>query len=273
MAGDSIRPVSKPLIMTPSHDLSPSISPDGTKIAFVSFDSGSSEIWTCTSDGRFSIRITDMRSRTVHGPQWSPDGSRIAFDSDKAGNSDIYVVGLQGRKVQRITTDAAEDAFPRWSRDGRWIYYGSNKSGDWQIWKVPPESGRGTQVTRDGGMVAFESHDGKYLYYSARPAQKKGIWRVPTAGGPETMESEAVDSWNSWTMTGRGLYFLNTDTKPSAFVDFYEFSTRKIRSFAPVSSEPDFELIQGLSIAPDERWLVFCGTFGGFEILTIDGFR
>ena len=87
------------------------------------------------------------------------------------------------------------------------------------------------------------------------------------------MDSETVDSWNTWTLTGRGLYFLNVGARPSALLSFYEFSTRRIRSLAPVSSEPEFEPGQGLSVAPDERWLVYCGAFGGFEILTIADFQ
>ncbi len=122
-------------------------------------------------------------------------------------------------------------------------------------------------------MVALESTDGRYLYYSAHPEQKKGIWRVSSGGGPETLESKAVDSWNSWALTGRGLYFLSKAAEPSPLISFYEFSTREVQSLARVGAGQEFDPNPGVNVSPDERWLVYCGAFSGYEIFTVDNFR
>ena len=71
---------------------------------------------------------------------------------------------------------------PNWSADGRWIYFASNRSGRWQIWRRPAEGGEAVQVTRKGGVTAFESSDGQWLYYAK--SDTVGIWRTPTSALP-----------------------------------------------------------------------------------------
>ena len=269
-----LKPPSKPFISWSSGEIDQRISPDGNRVAFASTSSGSMEIWVCNADGTKPMRLTDMKAGSTGSPNWSPDGKYIAFDSTKSGNIDIYIVSAEGGPVRRITTDPEEEAVPRWSRDGRSIYFGSNRSGSWQIWKMPSDGGKATQATKEGGLVSRESADGQFVYYYGYyENQRSGIWRVPASGGPETLVLDKKFYAHDWDLTDRGIYFIDNNAKPMATICFYDFATRRIRSLAPVHSDPGFRTNEGLSVSPDEKWLLYTGGIPTSDIMMIENFR
>jgi len=271
---EAMKPPSKPLISWPTPELDQRISPDGSRIAFASGASGSLEIWVCNTDGTKPMKLTDMKAGSTGSPNWSPDGKNIAFDSTKSGNLDIYVVSAEGEPVRRITTEPTEEGVPRWSRDGRWIYFGSNRSGSYQIWKMPSEGGKAIQVTKEGGLVSRESADGQFVYYYGYyNFERKGVWRMPVSGGPETLVLDRQIYAHNWDLTNRGIYFIDGTTKPVATICFYEFATRRVRSLAPVHSDPGFGTNEGLSVSPDGKWLLYSGGIRTSDIMMIDNFR
>ncbi|MGH2807967.1 MAG: eIF2A-related protein [Actinomycetota bacterium] len=98
--------------------ISPSWSPDRTKIAFVAFDASSPEIYVMNADGSDAERLTD-RATHVADPAWSPDGRRIAFTSDGPEGPGIYVMAADGTGVEKLLDDPdpANLRFA-WSPDG-----------------------------------------------------------------------------------------------------------------------------------------------------------
>jgi Tol biopolymer transport system component len=269
-----MKPASKPLFSTSSAEYDLCISPDGSRIAFGSDSSGSSEIWVCSADGMGPTRLTDMKGGITGSPNWSPDGKNIAFDSNKSGNTDIYVVSAEGGLVRRITEDPTDEVVPRWSRDGRWFYFGSDRSGSWQIWKMPSDGGKAVQITRDGGHVSRESADGQSVYYQHLGIpQKRGIWRVPVSGGPETRILDREIPTQDWDLTDRGIYFIDGSAKPVATICFYDFATQSVRSLAPVATDPGFGLDEGASVSPNGKWLIYTGGISTSDIMLIDNFR
>ncbi len=270
---EAMKPPSKPLFSWSSSEHEQHISPDGSRIVFVSDSSGSSEIWVCNADGTKPMKLTDMKG-LAGSPNWSPDGKTIAFDSIKSGNSDIYVISAEGGPARRITTEATEDALPRWSRDGRWIYFGSNRSGSWQIWKVPPEGGKAIQITKQGGAFSRESVDGQSVYfYGFYNLQRKGLWQVPASGGPEALVLDKEIDPHTWDLTNRGIYFIDRDSKPLETICLYDFATHSVKSLAPVHSDPGFRHVPGMSVSPDGKWLVYVGGISTSDIMMIDNFR
>ena len=268
----TMKPPSKPLFSWSSSELDQRISPDGQRIAFASNSSGTREIWVCDADGKNPTKLTNM---DVGGsPDWSPDGKWIAFDCAKFGNLDIYVVSAEGGPASRITTDDSEEAVPRWSRDGSWIYFGSNRGGKWGIWKVPSGGGKAIQITQEGGMVSRESRDERFVYYYGYYGnQKKGIWRALVTGGPETLILDRVIYPFDWDLTDRGIYFIDGSSKPVANLCFYDFAGRAVKILAPVHSDPGFRTNEGLSVSPDEKWLIYSGGIYTSDIMMIDNFR
>ena len=82
------------VISSSRRDDGPQLSPDGSKIAFESGRSGSTEIWICDRDGANALQLTRYGAN-AGTPRWSPDGRSIAFDSETGGQFDIYVLGCQ----------------------------------------------------------------------------------------------------------------------------------------------------------------------------------
>ncbi len=131
------------LTNNPSSDYSPSWSPDGKRIAFVSDRDGhvdangwlTAEIYVMDDDGGNPQNLTNNPSddRT---PSWSPDGKRIVFSSDRdmgkgeaAHNVEIYVMDADGKNQQRLTKNLTEDKDPSWSPDGERIVFRARRPG------------------------------------------------------------------------------------------------------------------------------------------------
>ena len=113
-------------------DFSPSFSPDGRHIAFVSH-ADDNEIYVMGSDGSNPRRLTDDPSDD-RSPSWSPDGHHIAFVSERDGNREIYVMDWDGSNPTRLTDDPSDDWRPSWSPDGRRIAFVSERDGNFELY-------------------------------------------------------------------------------------------------------------------------------------------
>ncbi len=97
----------------PGQDHSPTWSPDGTRIAFVSDRDGNEEIYLMDPDSANLRRLTHNKAEDWF-PAWSPDGKWIAFSSNRDGNHEIYVMPADGSDQKRLTNNDAEDWGPVW---------------------------------------------------------------------------------------------------------------------------------------------------------------
>jgi Tol biopolymer transport system component/serine/threonine protein kinase len=229
----------KGLILSSRRDDSPSISPDGERIAFVSKRTGNEEIWVCDRNGGRPAQLTSFKGPGTGTPRWSPDGHWIAFDSLAAGNPNIYVMSANGGASRRLTTGPSGNFMPSWTPDGNWIYFKSDRSGSDQIWKIPAAGGAPTQVTRGGASEGFASPDGKLVYFTKRVWG--AIWAVPVNGGPEkpVLELERYDRiYRSWGVLDRGIYFMSKEEGPHQTIRFFSFATRRTTSLVTLDREP-----------------------------------
>ena len=245
------------LISSTQYDGAPQFSPDSRKIVFQSERSGRSNIWVCDSDGANARQLTSLGGPIVGTPRWSADGRHIAFDARTEGHSDIYVVNAEGGLPRRITTETSNDVVPSWSRDGRFVYFASNRAGTRpEVWKAPASGGAAQQVTTQGGFAAFESSDGKYLYYAKFDAA--GVWRIPTEGGEESLvlDRPKPREWGYWAVADHGIYFINSESKPFATIEFFSFETNRVTRIATIEKEP-INTASNLAISPDGRWILY----------------
>jgi len=184
----------------------PALSPDSSRVAFVSTRSGSTELWVAGSDGTTPTRLTSFGGGRVETPRWSPDGRRLAFSARLPARSDLYAIDASGGVPERLTDDSDALA-PEWSRDGRSIYFASRRGGAWQVWRLELATRRAAPVTNDGGYAARESPDGQWLFFT-RP-DVPGIWKRRVSGGETERVTErlAPEDWANWEAGERGLYF------------------------------------------------------------------
>ena len=106
-----------------AHNASPSWSPDGGRIAFVSGRGGVDQIWTMSADGSHTRRLTAPQALDEE-PAWSPDGRRIAFvRKSSAARSTIYLINANGTGLRALTHKQGDYRHPSWSPDGRRIAY------------------------------------------------------------------------------------------------------------------------------------------------------
>ena len=144
--------------------LSPSWSPDGRRLAYVSFESGNSAIYI--QDIATGAREKVASFRGINGaPSFSPDGRQLALTLSRSGNPEIYVMDLGSRSLRQLTNTSAIDTEPVWSTDGGTIYFTSDRGGRPQIYRVPAAGGSASRVTFEGtyNATATVSFDGKKI--------------------------------------------------------------------------------------------------------------
>lgn len=147
--------------------MSPSWSPDGSRLAYVSFEHRRSEIFI--QNLQTGQRDVVSKSEGINGaPVWSPDGRQLALTLTSGDNPDIYVLDITSKKLQQVTRHWSIDTEPSWMPDGREIVFTSSRSGKPQLYRVNVNQGdRPQRITFDGDYNANAriSPDGKSLAF------------------------------------------------------------------------------------------------------------
>ena len=267
---DGVSGTTVQLISSSRFDRAPQYSPDGNRIAFVSYRSGVSEIWTCAGDGSNPVQLTSLGAQTGT-PRWAPDGNSIVFASDAEGHFDVYVVDAEGGAPRRLTSDPSAEVYPSWSRDGEWIYFSSTRGGDHpRIFKMPAGGGP-AQVVTAGQGTKMESPDGRWFYFG-RGANS--LWRMPVEGGGEGTEEDAeqvLESLHreSYEVVEDGVYFVPPSKGADFSLQFLRFATGAVEPIHDIERQP-----VGISVAPDGRSILF-GQLEPLEadIMLVENFR
>ena len=132
-----------------SDNVTPSYSPDGHRIAFMSQRAGHPELYTMDADGTNTEPLTLDFGENVYraNPDWSPDGQRLAFQSQFGSTFQIMTIALRDKSMKQLTSDGRNEE-PSWAPDGRHLAFSSNRSGVKQLWILDVETGRTRQLTR-----------------------------------------------------------------------------------------------------------------------------
>lgn len=133
--------------------LSPAWSPDGKKLAYVSFESGRPGIYVQQVTSGERVALTSFEG--INGaPAWSPDGRRLAMSLSKDGQPEIYIMNLADRSLSRITNNSSIDTEPSWAADGRSLLFTSDRSGGPQIYRYSFSSQSSERMTYTGDYNA-----------------------------------------------------------------------------------------------------------------------
>ncbi|GAB5518353.1 MAG: hypothetical protein RhofKO_06040 [Rhodothermales bacterium] len=199
-----------PLLSSTAVDSQPALSPDGTRLAFVSNRTGHAELWVAETNAPDRLQQLTTAEGRVGAPAWSPDGQHIAFEVEHDGTSEVYLVHVDGGPLRPLTTTGAYNHSPRWSPDGRHLTFSSDASGTWGAWSVEVNSGVVTQVAE--GFFGQRHADGS-LYLARYP--EGGIWHLAAPDAEPMLVVSDVHrlDWGSWTLHGNTLtYLARTDS-------------------------------------------------------------
>lgn len=195
-------------------NLYPQLSPDGSRVAYVSTQSGSHELWVAARNGTGARQLTTFASdvvassggASVRGPRWAPDGRRIVFTARRNGAVDVFIVDVESAQVAVITNDAVVEIAPSWSHDGTRVFYGSRSGGSWNVWSREL-TGHEPTLAIAGGFAAQAAPDGSALYFTR--ADAGGIWRTAAGESPARVVDTMIGgNWANWTVTPSGLFLV-----------------------------------------------------------------
>jgi eukaryotic-like serine/threonine-protein kinase len=183
----------------------PSPSPDGREIAYLSNSGGQGNIWVANADGTGTPRplTTESDPSVVVGvPNWSPTSDWIVYIKTRAGQSSHWLIKSDGSD-HHLLTERGTGAV--WSPDGRWVYFtvaspGTNSC----VYKVPVEGGDRVQVRCDAA-VPMISRDGTTLYYSRGPDRVNEIFKASPPDGEGVRLNGYAAYRVPWYPTGNTL--------------------------------------------------------------------
>jgi Tol biopolymer transport system component len=163
----------------------PSASPDGTEVVYLSDSGGHGNVWVAKVDGSSTRQITFERDPAVviGIPVWSPAGDRIVMIQSRAGTSGEWLINPDGSGLRELVPGGAGAA---WSRDGQWLYYYTPPSASQPstcIEKIPVDGGAAVRLQCEAANMAVASHSSA-IYYSTRVSTQSEIRKAQPEDGP-----------------------------------------------------------------------------------------
>jgi Tol biopolymer transport system component len=214
------------LVNHPADDFAPSLSPDGSEVAFHSWRTGTRDIFVQPVQPGDPVQVTASDGQQSF-PRWSPDGRRLAFHDQLIENGaprGLFIVerAADGTWGAPVSARVGSDSHANWLPSGQEIVYGragaieilSLDSGEHRVIYEPtadgdPES-EAVELADDGRLVYFKSHDA---------AGRASIWSLPVAGGRPRLLVEFTDpdrpSLRPDFAAGGGRFFFTTEDRQS----------------------------------------------------------
>jgi dipeptidyl aminopeptidase/acylaminoacyl peptidase len=253
----------------------PSLSPDGSRIAFSTQITGNPQLWVADLDGGWPTQLTFGESVTFH--QWSPAGDWIIYGTDRGGNEreGFYLINPEGTVERELLSPS--DAFRQFggfTRDGRRIAYATTeRTGiDFDIHLLDIETQTDREVFR-GRMglyaVSWQPDGGAVLLSEARGEDSNDIFLfVVQTGQLDTLfqpEDRSAYASFSWLPDGSGFYLATDQDRDYAGLAYYDIASRSLE-YIETPSQVDVEQV---ALSHDGALLAWTTNEGGYSQLHI----
>ena len=224
--------------------LTPRLSPNASKLAYVSFQGGVPQ-----------VRVIDLASNQQHpllsgnamsfAPRFSPDGSKIVFSMMLGPNTDIYVVGADGGPARRLTTSPGIDTDPSFSPDGSKIVFESDRSGSQQLYVMNADGSDERRITFSVAAYSTPewSPDGKSIAFTWRSGDTRRIGIIaPDRTGERLLTNGPGDEAPSWAASSQELVFQHAEAngRPGIYRVSLDGSAPRKMTIPQDGSDPDW---------------------------------
>lgn len=156
-------------LTSPEPIISPSWSPAGAQLAYVSFESRKPVIYIHDVVSGKRRLLANFRGSNS-APAWAPDGKQLVATLSRDGGSQLYMMSASGGAPRRLISSASIDTEPAFSPDGKLIYFVSDRGGSPQIYRMRADGSGIERVTFTGSynISPAISPDGRWLAYISR---------------------------------------------------------------------------------------------------------
>jgi TolB protein len=194
-----------------SINVSPAWSPDGRRLAFVSYRQGNPKLYIYSGEDGSLVDASPPGSELCVAPDWSPDGRYIAFSSSSSGDSEIFVLEVASGSTRKITFSRGSDTAPVWSPSGREVAFTSDRSGSPQIYIMSAEGANTRRVTTSGrynDSAAWSPEGGRIAYVSRIEGRFEIMVHDIASGETARLTSNSGNNENPrWSPDGRHIVF------------------------------------------------------------------
>ena len=252
----------------------PSLSPDGTRLAFRTKISGEPQLWVVAAEGGWPTQLTFGEPVTFHA--WSPAGDWLVYGTDRNGNEreGFYLISPDGTKERELLAPSdAFRVFGSFTRDGRTIAYATTeRTGvDFDIHLLDVASGNDQQVFQgERGLFAqsFRPDGGAILLTETRGEDSDDVHLFDVASGSLTPlfvpEVRSAHGSFSWTPDGDAFYMASNQERNFAALARYELATRELSWL----ETPDRD-VEEVKLSADGRFLAWTENVGGYSSLRV----